>query len=205
MIRICVFASGGGTDFQSIIDAVEAGEIDGQIVLLVCNNREAGCIERARNHNIEHKHIDHRGKSQGEFELELQMVLSSYKPDLIVMAGWLRILHPQFLERWSGRIINIHPALLPLFGGKGMYGERVHEAVLSSGMKVSGCTVHFVNSKVDGGPIILQQCVPVMEGDTVKSLAARVLEVEHRLLPMAVQLFAQGKVKIDGDKTVITE
>jgi phosphoribosylglycinamide formyltransferase-1 len=205
MTKICIFASGSGTDFQSIIDGVEGGDIDGQIILLVCNNRDAKCIERAKKHGIEYRYIDHRGKSQSEFEIEMQMVLSKYNPDLIVMAGWLRILHAQFLEKWNGRIINIHPALLPLFGGKGMYGESVHEAVLASGMKVTGCTVHFVNSKVDGGPIILQECLQIMDDDDVKSLAARVLELEHKMLPKAVQLFAQGKIKIDGDRATIIQ
>ncbi len=205
MIGICVFASGGGTDFQSIIDAVEREDIDGRIVLLLSNNKDAGCIERAKKQGIEHIHIDHRGKTQEKFEIEVGMVMGKYGPDLIVLAGWLRILSPQFMNKWQGRMINIHPALLPLFAGKGMYGERVHKAVLESGMKVSGCSVHFVDSSVDGGPIILQRCVPVLENDDCETLAARVLEQEHILLPKAVRLFAEGRLKIEGNKVKIKE
>ncbi|MFP4609142.1 MAG: phosphoribosylglycinamide formyltransferase [Candidatus Aenigmatarchaeota archaeon] len=196
-------ASGGGTDFQSIIDAGEAGKIDARVVLLVTNEPDAYCIERAKKHDIDHTVIDHRGKEREEHEREIIDILEKYDPDLIVMAGYMRILTDEFVDRYHGRLINIHPALLPLFGGKGMYGEKVHRAVLDAGMKRSGCSVHFVTNEVDGGPIIDQRCVPVKKDDDPHSLSERVKEKEHELLPSVVGAFAEDRVKLENEKACV--
>ncbi len=200
MTDIVVLASGGGTDFQSIIDAVESGDIDGNISLLITNNPDAYCLMRARKHDIPYKIIDHRGKSRKEHEKELVEEIGLKDPDLIVLAGYMRILTDDFVDRYYGRMINIHPALLPLFGGPGFYGEHVHKAVLDSGMKVSGCSVHFVTNEVDMGPIIAQRCVSVFHDDTVESLSQRVLAEEHKLLPAVIGAFARGRVHLENGK-----
>ncbi|MEF8832896.1 MAG: phosphoribosylglycinamide formyltransferase [Candidatus Thermoplasmatota archaeon] len=206
MIDVAVMASGGGTDFQSIIDASEAGEIEAEVKLLITNNPEAYCIERAKKHDIDHSVLDHKGKSRQEHEQEIIEVLKRYDPDLIVLAGYMRILTNDFVDRYHGKMINIHPALLPLFGGEGMYGEKVHEAVLEAGMKRTGCSVHFVTSEVDGGPIIDQRCVPVKNDDDIHSLAERVKEKEHELLPSVVGAFAEDRVELKkGEAVVLSE
>jgi len=206
MIDVAVMASGGGTDFQSIIDACESGEIDAEVELLITNNPDAYCLERAKDHDIDYDVIDHRGKSRREHEQEISDTLERYDPDLIVLAGYMRIFTDDFVDRYQGEMINIHPALLPLFGGKGMYGEKVHQAVLDAGMKRTGCSVHFVTSEVDGGPIIDQRCVPVKEDDDPHSLAERVKEKEHELLPSVVGAFAEGRVKLqDGEAVILPE
>lgn len=196
-IDVAVLASGSGTDVQSIIDASENGEIDVDIVLLITNNPDAYCIERAKKHGIDYRIIDHRGKDREEHEKEIAEVIDSYGPDLIVLAGYMRMLTDYFVDKNYGSLINIHPALLPLFGGEGMYGEKVHEAVLESGMKRTGCTVHFVTNEVDMGPIIEQVCVQVKKDDDVESLSERVLEEEHKLLPRVIGAYSEGRVKLE--------
>lgn len=204
MKSIAVLASGRGTDLQSILDAIESGYIrNADVKVVISNNREAYALERARKHGAEAIYTDHRGKSREDFERELIDALEPFKPDLIVLAGFLRSLTPYFINHYRWKIINIHPALLPLFGGKGFYGDKVHKAVLESGMKVSGCTVHFVTEDVDGGPIILQRCVPVKDDDTVETLAERVLKEEHKCLPEAVKLFVEGKITVKDGKVRI--
>ncbi len=206
MLEIAVMASGGGTDFQSIIDASESGEINVNISLLITNNPDAYCIQRAKDHDIDFFVIDHRGKSRKEHEKEIIEILDDHDPDLIVLAGYMRILTDDFVDRYYGRLINIHPALLPLFGGEGMYGEKVHDAVLDAGMKRSGCSVHFVTSEVDGGPIIDQRCVPVKNDDDSHTLAERVKKKEHELLPKVVGAFAEDRVELkDGKARIIPE
>jgi len=206
MIDVAVMASGGGTDFQSIIDASEAGEIEAKVKLLITNNPDAYCIERAKKHHIDYQIIEHTGKSREEHEQDIVKVLKKYEPDLIVLAGYMRILTDDFVDRYYGKMINIHPALLPLFGGEGMYGEKVHEAVLDAGMKRTGCSVHFVTSEVDGGPIIDQRCVPVKNDDDIHSLSERVKEKEHELLPEVVGAFADGRIKLeDGEAKILPE
>ncbi len=199
-IDVVVLASGSGSDFQSIVDACEADEIDANVALLITNNPDAYCITRAREHGIQHGVLDHRGLSRREHEKKLEKELDKIDPDLIVLAGFMRIFTDDFVEKYYGKMINIHPALLPLFGGPGMYGEHVHHAVLDSGMKVSGCSVHFVTNEVDMGPIIAQRCVPVKHDDSVDTLAGRVLEEEHKLLPKVVGYFADGRVNLEDGK-----
>lgn len=198
MYDIIVLASGSGTDFQSMIDSVLSGDINGRISMLITNNPDAYCISRARKHDIPYKVVDHRGKERHEFEDEVANTIDDLNPNLIVLAGFMRIFTDRFVDRYYGRMINIHPALLPLFGGPGFYGERVHKAVLESGMKVSGCTVHFVTTDVDMGPIIAQKCVPVFFNDTIESLSERVLKIEHRLLPDVVAAFSKDRVHLES-------
>lgn len=166
MKKIAVFCSGGGTNFQSIIDAVEAGEIDAEITALVAGKEGIEAIERAKKHGIPHRIFD------------------GHLPDadLIVFAGFLKIVPPDFVKAFPNKIINIHPSLLPKYGGKGMYGLKVHQAVIDNKETVSGCTVHYVDEGTDTGAIIAQKEVPVLPGDTAKTLQARVLAEEHKLL-----------------------
>jgi phosphoribosylglycinamide formyltransferase-1 len=203
MLSIGVLASGRGTDFQSIIDAEKRKFFDAAISVLVTNNPEAYAIERAKQNGIPWHVIPHRGKTREEHEREISAVLERYGVELVVLAGYMRTFTPWFINRWKDRIINIHPALLPLFGGRGYYGLKVHEAVLASGMKVTGCTVHFVTEEIDRGPIILQRCVEVREDDTPETLAERVLEKEHEILPLAIKLIAENRVEIVGNRVRI--
>jgi len=191
--RVAVLASGRGTDFQSIIDAKERGELDIEIVMLIVNNKDAKAIERAKRHRIPWKFIEHRGKSRKDFEEEVIQTLEPLKVDLIVLAGFMRLLTPHLISRYPLRIINIHPALAPSF-----VGAHGHRDALNYGAKVSGCTIHFVDESVDGGPVILQKAVEVMDDDTEETLSARILEWEHVFLPLAVRLFSEGRLKVEG-------
>jgi len=204
-IRIGVLASGGGTNLQAIIDACERGEIDGEVVVVIANLPDAFALERARKHGIDAFCFPHKGYTREQHEADIIECLEQHKVDLVCLAGYLRMLTPVFIEKYAGRLMNTHPALLPSFGGAGMHGLKVHEAVLRYGCKVSGCTIHFVTQEVDGGPIILQKAVPVLEDDTPETLQERVLKEEHKLYPRAIQLFAQGKLKIDGRRVRILE
>ena len=197
-LRIGVLASGRGSNFQAIIDSVESGYLPVEIAVLVCNNPDAGAIERAKRHGIPWKYIDHRGKTREEFERKVIEVLDGYGVELVVLAGFMRILTPFFVNHYPNRIINIHPALLPSFPG-----THAQKDALEYGVKVSGCTVHFVTTEVDGGPIIIQRCVPVLEDDTVETLAARILREEHRALPEAIKLFAGGRLRVEGRRVRI--
>jgi phosphoribosylglycinamide formyltransferase-1 len=200
MIKLAVLASGRGTDLQSIIDASEKNEIDAKVVVVISDRGNAFALERAKKRNIDAYFVSPENKEREEHEKEISEILDRYNVDLIVLAGYLRMLTSYFIKKYRNKIMNIHPALLPFFGGKGMYGEKVHKAVLDSGMKISGCSVHFVDESVDGGPIIIQKAVEVKEGDTVETLASRVLEEEHKILPEAVQLFAKKRLRIEGKK-----
>ena len=202
MYRIAVMASGSGTDLQSIIDAIDSGQIPGKIAVVISNNRDAFALERGKNHGTEALHIDHRGKTRLEHEKEISDALEARKIDLIVLAGYLRIFTNYFPDKYKNKIINIHPGLLPKFGGKGMHGMNVHNAVIAAGEKTSGCTVHFVTEEVDGGPILAWYKVPVLPDDTAETLQVRVLKTEHILLPLVVQWFAEGKIGPDWQPVV---
>jgi len=185
--NIVVFASGSGTNFQAVIDAVESGEIKARIRGLVASKPGIGALERARNHGIEHRILAPSDFETGDaYVSALLELLEKWNTDLIVLAGYMLKIPAPVIERYPQRIINIHPALLPKYGGKGFYGTRVHEAVLEGGEEESGCTVHYVTEEYDDGPIIAQKRVPVKEADDPETLAARVLEQEHRLLPKVV-------------------
>jgi len=189
---------------QALIDACRSGTIPGTIAVVVSNVPNAAALERARRAGILAVTLDHRlSPSQAAFEEQLRDILDGADVGLVCLAGFLRILSPAFIRAFAGRIMNIHPALLPAFGGKGMYGEHVHKAVLASGARLSGCTVHFVTEVPDGGPIIAQAAVPVLDDDTPASLAARVRFEEHRLYPAAVRQFALGRLRVEGTRVIV--
>lgn len=197
LTRIAVLVSGGGTNLQALIDARAAGRLSsGALALVVSNNEGAYALTRARENGIEAVCVPRRGRKQAEFERELSALLAAREIELIVLAGFLCILSPEFVARWPRRILNIHPALLPAFCGKGFYGLHVHEAALARGVKVTGATVHFVNEVPDGGEILFQKPVPVEEDDTPETLQLRVMEqAEWVLLPKATELVAHEIAK----------
>ena len=201
LLRVGVLVSGGGSNLQALVDACRAGAIPAEIAVVISNVPAAFALVRARQCGIPAAVFDHRTFGSPEaFEAEVRAALDRQRVGLVCLAGFLRILSPGFVDAFAGRIMNIHPALLPAFGGKGMYGERVHRAVLAAGVRISGCTVHFVTAVTDGGPIIAQAAVPVEDDDTPQTLAARVGREERRLYPLAVALFAQGRLGIEGNR-----
>lgn len=196
--RICVFVSGGGTNLQALIDAQDSGIIkNGEIVLVLSSNREAYALERAKKSNIPGVSVVKKEfASQLDFENKVIDILNENKIDLIVLAGFMTILTEHFTSKYPKRIINVHPALIPSFCGKGFYGLHVHEAALEYGVKVSGATVHFVNEIPDGGEIILQKAVNVKKGDTPETLQRRIMEqAEWKILPKAVELVSKDIAK----------
>lgn len=197
MKNIAVLVSGGGTNLQSIIDAVEAGKIKGQIKLVISNKEGAYGLERAKNHNI-----------RAVFEKDEQAIIDIMKEsqiDLVVLAGFLKILSPNFTKAFENRIINIHPSLIPSFCGKGYYGLRVHEAAVEYGVKVSGATVHFVDENADTGPIIRQETVEVLPEDSPEDLQQRVLKIEHRIISQVVADYCDDKIRVVGRKVFIED
>lgn len=196
MLNIAVCVSGGGTDLQSIIDACEAGKINGQIRLVISNRKKAYGLERARLHGIQAEWIKDEDEILKRFEEE--------KIDVVVLAGYLAIVGDELLAQYKNRIINIHPSLIPSFCGPGFYGMHVHEAVFKRGVKVSGATVHFVTGEVDGGPIILQRAVDISDLETPEDIQARVLEIEHEILPEAVALYCEGRVSVVNERVKIS-
>jgi phosphoribosylglycinamide formyltransferase-1 len=204
LLNIACLVSGSGTNLQAIIDRIESGSLDARIAAVISNAPGALALERARKHGIPSFTVDHKRYGQrGDFEQALITVIDERRTDLVCLCGFLRVLTGRFVGHYPDRIINIHPALLPAFGGKGFHGMRVHRAVLAAGVKTSGCTVHLVDDQPDHGPIVLQRTVPVLPSDTAETLAARVLEQEHLAYPEAIQLFAQGRVCIIGGQAVI--
>ena len=201
--RIAVFASGGGTDFQSIIDANEKNKFC-EIVYLIASKDGIGAIDRAKQHGINTAVFSKKDYPDLEklYE-ELAYLLNMHCIDYIVLAGWLKIIPESFIKTFEDRIINIHPSLIPAFCGSGMYGLNVHKAVLDYGAKVSGCTVHFVNEVPDGGAIIAQTAVQVKDDDTPESLQTRILEKEHELLPYCVKKLCEGKIEKIGRKVIV--
>lgn len=199
MLKLGVLISGGGTNLQAIIDNIENGNINGKIVLIVSNRKEAYGLERGKKAGIESLYINPKDfNSHQEYNLHLIKEFKDRNVDLIVLAGYLKILSPEFIKEFKNRIINIHPSLIPSFCGDGFYGERVHKAVLDYGCKITGATVHFVDEGTDTGPIILQKCVEVAEDETVQSLQKKVLEIEHKILVEAVKLFCDKRISIKG-------
>lgn len=206
MLNVVVLVSGGGTNLQAIIDAVENGKITNtKITGVISNNKNAYALERAKKHGIPNRCISPKDfadrKAFNEYFLK---ALDEWNPDLIVLAGFLVVIPPEMIAKYRNRIINIHPSLIPSFCGTGYYGLKVHEAALERGVKVVGATVHFVDEGTDTGPIILQKAVEVMQGDTPKELQLRVMEqAEWKILPQAIDLIANGKVKVEEGRTVI--
>lgn len=189
-LGIAVFASGGGSNLQALLDHF-GGAGSGRIVLVVSDRADAGALERARRAGVAARVLEVRGRDPEEVAAEMLEALRAAGADLVVLAGYLRLMPPEVVTAYRGRMLNIHPALLPAFGGRGMYGMNIHRAVLAAGCTVSGVTVHFVDERYDTGPILIQWPVPVLPGDSAEELAARVLAVEHRLLPVAVEVVAE--------------
>lgn len=199
MIRIGVLVSGSGSNLQSIIDACASGRVDGEVCIVLSNVAGAYALERASGCGIPTRvipHDDYPGRDA--FDRGLAAVLEEYRVDLVALAGFMRVLSPSFLRRFSGRIMNIHPALLPSFPGL-----HVRQKAIDYGVRFSGCTVHFVDEGVDTGPIIIQAVVPVYPDDTEEVLKDRILALEHRIYPRAIQLFAQGRLSIEGRKVLV--
>ena len=202
MIDIVVMVSGGGTNLEAILQKIESGYIDNaRVKMVISNNKNAYALERAKNHGIEAKCISPRDyESREEFNHSLVEELTEINPDLIVLAGFLVVIPEEMTERFKNRIINIHPSLIPSFCGTGYYGLKVHEGALKRGVKITGATVHFVDSGTDTGPIILQKAVSVADDDTPETLQKRVMvEAEWEILPEAIKLFSEGRIKVyDG-------
>lgn len=199
MLKIAVFVSGGGTNLQALIDRQQTkGLGGGEITAVISSKKGAYALERAEKAGIKGYFVSGKGLSVDEYSRKLDELLENeVKPDLIVLAGFLKIFSPDFCKKYSGRILNIHPSLIPSFCGDGMYGLHVHEAALAKGVKVTGATVHFVDAVTDGGPIVMQKAVEVLDDDTPEALQLRVMEqAEHILLPDAVTLFCQGRLEI---------
>lgn len=199
MTRIAVLASGGGSNLQAILDhfATLGAAAPGAVVVVISDRVAAGALEKARARGIPALHI---GKSAAPDALE--RALDAHEVDLVVLAGYLKLVPEGVVRRWAGRIVNIHPALLPAFGGHGMYGHHVHEAVVAAGARETGATVHFVDEQFDRGAIIAQRRVPVRPTDTPADVAARVLAVEHALYPVCVERLCRGEIVLQSDGTV---
>ncbi|KIH76764.1 phosphoribosylglycinamide formyltransferase [Geoalkalibacter ferrihydriticus DSM 17813] len=198
-LRVGVLASGRGSNLQSLIDQSLAGKIDAQIVLVASNKADAGALDKAREAGIATRVLDHRNfGSREEFDGAMVAALREAGVELVLLAGFMRLLSPVFLDAFPQRIMNIHPALLPAFPGL-----NVQRQALEYGARFSGCTVHFVDGGLDTGPIIIQAAVPILENDTEESLAARILVEEHRIYPRAVQLFAEKRLRIEGRRVRI--
>lgn len=198
-VSIGVLLSGGGTNLQAIIDAIEAGKLDARIEVVLSNKAEAYGLARARKHGIPTELLNHKDFSSREAYDEAVIArLRARSVELVVLAGFMRLLSPVFVKAYSNRIMNIHPALLPAFPGL-----NVQQKAVAHGVRFSGCTVHFVNEECDEGPIIIQAVVPVFADDTGETLAARILEQEHRIYPRAIQLFAEGRLRVVGRKVLV--
>lgn len=197
MLKVCVCVSGGGTNLQAVMDAMESGAVtNAEIVRVISNNKNAFALERARNKGIDAVAVS--PKDYGDralFNEALLKCVDEAAPDLVVLAGFLVVLPPAMITKYQGRIINIHPSLIPAFCGKGYYGLKVHEAALARGVKITGATVHFVDEGTDTGPIILQKAVEVLPGDTPEILQRRVMEqAEWQILPRAIDMIANGQI-----------
>lgn len=194
-MNIAVFASHGGSDMQAIVDGCKNNKINAKVAVVISNNRESMALQRAANEGIPAYHLSaQKFGSEDVLAQEIMEVLSRYDIDMIFLAGYMRMLHTSILEKYHNRIFNIHPALLPKFGGKGMYGINVHTAVIEAQEKETGVTIHRVNAEYDSGEIVAQTTVPVLEGDAPEILAARVLEREHAFLVEVIADIANGEI-----------
>ena len=201
-IKLAVLLSGSGTTLQNLVDCIRTGELAAEISIVIGSRPDLMGLERARSAALRHAVVDRREhRSCAEFSRRVFDLVDETKADLVCLAGWLCLL--DLPDRYHGRVMNIHPALLPGFGGKGMYGRKVHEAVLSHGCKISGCTVHFVDAAYDNGPIIIQRACPVLEDDTPEVLARRVFEEEKIAYPQAIRLFQQDRLRIEGRRVSV--
>ncbi|MBQ3550613.1 MAG: phosphoribosylglycinamide formyltransferase [Clostridia bacterium] len=206
--NICVLVSGGGTNLQALIDAEKRGELgSGKITCVIASKADAYALERAKNNGIKTRTLIRKDYSDiASYSKAMRDILLDEKADLVVYAGFMTILDENVCDAFPNKMINVHPALIPSFCGKGFYGLHVHEAALAKGVKVSGATVHFVTAECDAGPIILQKAVEVKNGDTPESLQKRIMEnAEWKILPKAVQLFCDGKITVKDGVTIIAE
>jgi phosphoribosylglycinamide formyltransferase-1 len=203
-MNIAVFASGRGSNLMAILKAIEEGKLKARVVVVISNNSSAGALEIARSKGIDALHISRRQfSSDREYADKILSELRKRNVELVVLAGYMKKIPAEVVSEYRNRILNIHPALLPAFGGQGMYGINVHKAVIESGVKITGVTVHIVDEEYDHGPIILQRAVEVKDDDTPETLAERVLKVEHEVYPEAIRLFVEGKVNVFGRKVII--
>lgn len=201
-IRLAVCVSGGGTSLQNLIDLIAGGKLDARIVQVVASRPNIGAIARAEQAGLPVAVAGRREGTPGEYSASVFDPIRARGAELVLLAGFLAMVH--IPEDFQGRVINIHPTLIPSFCGKGFYGHRAHQAVLDYGAKVSGCTVHFADDTYDTGPIILQRAVPVFETDDAAALAARVFEQERQALPEAIALYAAGRLKIEGRRVIVS-
>ena len=197
MVKIGVLISGGGTNLQAVIDGCENKSINGEVRVVISNKENAYGLERARNHNI--KAICEKDENK------IIEVLKANEIELVILAGYLKIVSPKLVNEYRNKIINIHPSLIPAFCGKGYYGEKVHQGVIDYGAKVTGATVHFVDEGADTGPIIMQKNVEVKQDDDIKKLAKRVLEVEHEILTKSISMFCENKLTVNGRRVYIND
>jgi len=196
-IKLAVLISGGGTTLQNLLDAIAGGSLDAEVRVVIGSRPGVKGLQRASDAKVMNFVVERATMPDlDEFSRQVFQLIDDAGVDLVVLAGWMSLL--KIPPAYAGRIINIHPALLPSFGGKGMYGKRVHQAVIDHGCKVSGCTVHFVDDAYDNGPIILQRVCPVLNDDTAETLAARVFEQEKIAYPEAIRLIAAGRLKVEG-------
>jgi phosphoribosylglycinamide formyltransferase-1 len=201
-LRVAVLLSGEGTSLENLLERIDSGELHAEVVVVVASKEKAGGLARARRRGIPAVAVPRKKyPDPGSFNDALHAVLRDYEIDLVALLGFLSPFETR--GRFDGHAINVHPALIPAFSGKGFYGRRVHQAVIESGVRISGATVHFVDAEYDHGPIILQESVPVEDADTAETLAERVQALERRLVPGAIGLFAQGRLQIDGRRVHI--
>lgn len=201
-IRVVVLLSGSGTTLQNILDHIDRGQLSARVVAVISSRQNAYGLERARQRHIEAVPVPAKAFPDAHaFNAALWKEIRKHSPDLVVLAGFMSLL--EVPHDYIHRIMNIHPALIPAFCGKGMYGRHVHEAVISYGAKITGATVHFVDEEYDHGPIILQEAVPVLDDDTAETLEARVQAKERELYPRAIQLFAEGRLRVEGRRVRI--
>ena len=202
--RLVVLASGGGSNLQVIIDGIQNKTIKGHIVGVISNRKKAFVLERAQHNNIEPIYIGKGNYPQKEDRNKALLKTSdTLKPDLVILAGYLEIIPKEIIRSYENRIMNIHPALIPSFCGDGYYGMHVHKAVVEYGVKLTGATVHFVDEGTDTGPVVLQDTVTVSSDDTPEMVQQKVLNIEHQLLPQAVGLFCENKIKVNGRRVTI--
>lgn len=197
MVKIGVLISGGGTNLQAIIDGCENKSINGQVKVVISNKEDAYGLERARNHKIT--------AICEKDENKIIEILKENEVELVILAGYLKIVSPKLVNEYRNKIINIHPSLIPAFCGKGYYGEKVHQGVIDYGAKVTGATVHFVDEGADTGPIIMQKTIEVKQDDDAKKLAERVLEVEHEILTKSISMFCENKLTVNGRRVYIND
>ena len=207
MLNIAVFASGRGSNFEAILSAIKKGSLPNvDIVVVISNNADAGALSTARSNNIPAVHLSRKQyASDEEFLSRLSDILEIHGVNFIVLAGYMKKIDSSIVRKYRNRMLNIHPALLPKFGGSGMYGMHVHQAVIDSKERVSGATVHIVDEEYDRGPIVLQKSIEIAPNETPESLAERVLKIEHEIYPQAIRLFAEGKIAVDGSHVTVVQ